>query len=117
MPNSARASLSALIVVFALFCILAHASAQSGAPLSAEDSDPRKLGWMTGFPPPPEKLIMQPETDYFSFPKLRWTVCHIRELLPTKQVSRGIGSPIPLEYAIDNGIDSVRFMPLGGGDP
>jgi CubicO group peptidase (beta-lactamase class C family) len=117
MPNSARASLSALVVVFALFCILAHASAQSGAPLSAEDSDPRKLDWMTGFPPPPEKLIMQPETDYFSFPKLRWTVCHIRELLPTKQVHRGIGSPIPLEYAIDNEIDRVRFMPLGGGEP
>ena len=36
------------------------------------------LGWMMGFPPPEEKLIRQPETDYFSFPKLRWTVCHIR---------------------------------------
>jgi CubicO group peptidase (beta-lactamase class C family) len=71
---------------------------------------------MTGFPPPPEKLIMQPESDYFSFPKLRWTVCHIRELLPTKQVNRGIGPPIPLAYAIDNGIDAVRFTPLGSNE-
>jgi len=43
---------------------------------------------------------LQPESDLFSFPKLRWTVCHIRELMPTKQVSRGISAPIPLEYAI-----------------
>jgi CubicO group peptidase (beta-lactamase class C family) len=96
---------------------LAHAAAQSATPLSAEESDPKKLGWMTGFPPPPEKLIMQPESDYFSFPKLRWTVCHIRELLPTKQVSRGIGPPLPLNYAIDDGIDAVRFTPLGGDEP
>ena len=60
---------------------------------------------------------MQPESDYFSFPKLRWTVCHIRELLPTKQVSRGIGSPIPLKYAIDDNIDAVLFTPLGGEKP
>jgi hypothetical protein len=72
---------------------------------------------MTGFPPPPEKLIMQPESDYFSFPKLRWTVCHIRELLPTKQVSRGIDTPIPLTYAIDESINVVRFLPLGGDQP
>jgi len=94
-----------------------HTFAKSADPLSAEDSDPRKLGWMTGFPSPQDKLIMQPETDYFSFPKLRWTVCHIRELLPTKQVSRGIGASVPLKYLIDEGIDEVRFTPIGGGDP
>jgi hypothetical protein len=71
---------------------------------------------MEGFPPTPEKLIMQPESDFFSFPKLRWTVCHIRELMPTKQVSKGISSPVPLKYAIDD-IDAVTFTPLGGGKP
>jgi hypothetical protein len=104
----------ALIGILALFSGLEYASAQFSSPMSAENSDPSKLGWMMGFPPAPEKLIMQPESDYFSFPKLRWTVCHIRELLPTKQVSRGIGSPIKLSYAIDDGIDTVRFKPLGG---
>ena len=93
---------------------LKQAAAQSGR-LTAEESDPTKLGWMTGFPPPPDKLIMQPESDYFSFPKLRWTVCHIREFLPTKNVSRGIGPPVPLKYAIDAGIDAVSFTPLDGG--
>lgn len=90
------------------------ASAQSSSFMSAEDSDPSRLGWMTGFPPSPEKLIMQPESDFFGFPKLRWTVCHIRELMPTRQVSRGIGSPVPLAYAIDSDIDAVQFTPLGG---
>lgn len=87
----------AICVSFALsvsFLAAAGSIAQSNPqPLShknAEESDPRRLGWMEGFPPPSEKLIMQPETDYFSFPKLRWTVCHIRELMPTKQVGRGI---------------------------
>lgn len=97
------------------FLVASGLIAQASSYMSAEESDPRRLGWMDGFPPPPEKLIMQPESDYFSFPKLRWTVCHIRELMPTKQVSRGTGSPIPLEYAIDDGIDSVTFTPMGSG--
>jgi CubicO group peptidase (beta-lactamase class C family) len=58
---------------------------------------------------------MQPESDFFSFPKLRWTVCHIRELMPTKQVNRGIGPPVPLEYVIDDGIGAVTFTPMEGG--
>ena len=88
-------------------------SAQKVGSLTAAESDPRVLGWMNGFPPPSDKLIMQPQSNYFSFPKLRWTVCHIRELLPTKQVSRGLGVPISFEYSLDNDIDSITFAPLG----
>lgn len=83
----------------------------------AAASDPRALGWMQGFPPPPERIIGQPDTDYFGFPKLRWTVCHFRELLPTRRVSRGLGPPIPLVTDLDPGIDAVTFTPLGGGQP
>jgi len=117
MKRSVRGPLAVLIGMTVFFAGIGHVLAQSDKPLSAKDSDPKTLGWMTGFPPPPEKLIMQPESDFFSFPKLRWTVCHIRELLPTKQVSRGLGSPVPLEYAIDDRIDAVRFTPLGGDKP
>lgn len=81
--------------------------------LDATSSDPSHLGWMKGFPPSADKLIMQPESDFFSFPKLRWSVCHIRELVPTAQVSRGIGPASPLPYAIDNAIDAITFLPLG----
>lgn len=117
MSHSIRNSLVVLIGVLVLFGGLANTLAKTSNPLSAKESDPNQLGWMTGFPPRSEKLIMQPESDYFSFPKLRWTVCHIRELMPTKQVSRGIGDPISLQYAIDKNIDGVSFTPLGGGKP
>jgi hypothetical protein len=117
MSHSIRYSLVVLIGVLVLFVGLGNTLAKTSNPLSAEESDPNQLGWMTGFPPPSEKLIMQPESDYFSFPKLRWTVCHIRELMPTKRVSRGIGDPIPLQYAIDKNIDDVSLTPLGGGKP
>jgi CubicO group peptidase (beta-lactamase class C family) len=112
-----RISLSLFAGLLTALGLFAQANAQSGSSMGAEDSDPRRLGWMTGFPPPPEKLIMQPESDFFSFPKLRWTVCHIRELMPTKQVNGGIGPAVPLEYAIDDGIDAVTFTPMGGGKP
>lgn len=87
------------------------------AALSASESDPARLGWMVGSPPPPERRITQPQSNYFSFPRLRWTVCHIRELLPTRRVSRGLGAPRDLAYELDPGIDSVRFTPLNGGLP
>lgn len=72
------------------------------------------MGWMQGFPPPPDKLIGQPDSNFFSFPKLRWSVCHLREFLPTEQVSRGLGAPVPLHYALDDQIDELTFTPLNG---
>jgi len=94
------------------------AVAQS-APLSAQDSDPRVMGWMEGFPPPPDKLITQPDANYFSFPKLRWSVCHLREFLPTEEISRGVGAPVPLEYPtpaafaqLRADIDALTFRPM-----
>ncbi|MEM7587568.1 MAG: serine hydrolase [Acidobacteriota bacterium] len=72
---------------------------------------------MEGFPPPTSKLIMQPDSNYFSFPKLRWTVCHFRELLPTEQVSRGIGAPVPLTYDLaEAAIDALTFKPMGSDE-
>lgn len=117
MKHSIRCSIALHAGMLIVTGLLANANAQPSSYMSAGESDPVRLGWMTGFPSTPEKLIMQPESDFFSFPKLRWTVCHIRELMPTKQVNRGIGSPVPLEYAIDSGIDAVSFTPTGVGKP
>lgn len=75
------------------------------------------MGWMEGFPPRAERLITQPDANYFSFPKLRWSVCHLREFLPTEEVSRGLGAPEPLPYELDEAaIDKVTFVPLGGSE-
>lgn len=86
-------------------------------PPTADSTNPVTLGWMQGSPPPPEKLIMQPDSNYFSFPKLRWSVCHLRELLPTKQIRRGLAAPSALEYALDNQIDQLSFTPLFSEQP
>ena len=97
-------------------------SAAAQTPLTAAQSDPRALGWMQGFPPPADKIITQPDSVYFSFPKLRWSVCHLREFLPTEEISRGLGAPVPLprlnaeDLAIEQRIiDILSFRPLGGG--
>ena len=88
-------------------------SAYAQDTLNATDSDPNLLQWMQGFPPDSQKLIRYTDPDFFSFPKLRWTVCNFRQLMPTVNVSRGISSPVPLERAIDDGIDAVTFTPMG----
>jgi len=96
------------------------ATAQT-ATLSAQESDPRVMGWMKGFPPPEDKIITQPDSVYFSFPKLRWSVCHLREFLPTEEISRGLGPPVPLEYPPPyefaderQAIDALTFTPIDG---
>ena len=117
MSSSTTKIVFTLSVLAAAFVSNIWASEEASDPLSDSESNPIKLGWMQGFPPPQDKLIMQPESDFFSFPKMRWTVCHIRDLMPTKEVSRGIGAPVPMPYALDSDIDSVKFNPLGSNKP
>ncbi len=106
----------ALTVAIALAAAMPSMSeAQEKATMSADQSDPRRLGWMVGSPPPPDKIIRATDSDYFGFPKLRWTVCHFRQLMPTVVVSRGLGAPVPFERRIDAAIDAITFTPLGGG--
>ena len=88
----------------------------SAKPLSAEASDPKVMGWMQGFPPAPDKLVMQPQSNFFTFPRLRWTVCHMQELMPSQPISRGLGAPTPLDYQLDPKIDDISFQPLGSKD-
>ncbi|WP_232824868.1 serine hydrolase [Primorskyibacter marinus] len=91
--------------------------AQDKTPLSAQDSTPEALGWMQGFPPAADKTIRFTDPDYFAFPKLRWTVCHFREMMPTVAVRNGNDGVSDLPVDLDAGLDAVEFTPLGGGDP
>lgn len=93
------------------------AMAQSASPLSAEASDPQSMGWMQGFPPPADKVVRFTDADYFAFPKLRWTVCHFRELMPTIGVNDGAGGARDLPVALDPTLDAVTFTPLGSVEP
>ena len=97
LPVSLNAVAIAILTILGVV-VQSKTSAAQDSPLSAQASDPRVMGWMQGFPPPDDKLITQPDSNYFSFPKLRWSVCHLREFLPTEVISRGIDAPVPLPY-------------------
>lgn len=120
--SSSVSRLATLCVLGVIAFGMATSAAAQSAPLSAQESDPRVMGWMQGFPPPPDKLIVQPDANYFSFPKLRWSVCHLREFLPTEEISRGTGAPLPLQYLppaafadMAREIDALTFTPMNGG--
>jgi CubicO group peptidase (beta-lactamase class C family) len=78
-------------------------------------SDPVTLGWMQGFPPPPEKQVLWHNTDHWRFPKTRWAFSHFRELLPTVRVAGGHAAPLP--RAIDESLAQLSFTPLGSSTP
>ncbi|TMN93615.1 hypothetical protein CWB72_02400 [Pseudoalteromonas phenolica] len=66
---------------------------------------------MVGFPPPIDKRVTLPDSNFFSFPKLRWSVCHMRELLPSASIARNPYAYSPLKYALLQGIDELTFKP------
>ena len=92
---------------------LAVAKADS---LDAIASDPNTMGWMQGFPPPDDRIIVYSASDYFSFPEFRWSFCHFREIQATKRVGRGIGPVSPFVEALDPAIDDVTFTPIGAAE-
>ncbi len=122
--SSSISNLAALAAGIAITLGTATGALAQSAPLSAQESAPNVMGWMQGFPPPPDKLITQPDSNFFSFPKLRWSVCHLREFLPTEEISRGTGAPVPLTYPspaefadLAREIDALTFMPIDGDTP
>jgi CubicO group peptidase (beta-lactamase class C family) len=69
---------------------VATAASQTATP-TATETDPETLGWMQGFPPPPDKTITFHNGSFRSFPELRWAWSNIRQLVPTVNVWRGAG--------------------------
>ena len=112
-PLAIRVVLTALLGVG----VMGGAVAQTAAPPSAQNSDPDKLGWMLGSPPPPDKIIRWADGSFLKFPQLRWTFSNIRQLVPTTNVSRGLLPPTPLPRAERRDLDAVSFVPLGKTEP
>ncbi|PIF78853.1 hypothetical protein CLU95_6052 [Variovorax sp. 54] len=83
----------------------------------AAASDPAKLGWMTGSPPPPDRTLRFDDGSYFQFPAMRWSVSNFRQLMPTVNVSRGLGAPTALPQALRQDIDTLSFTPLDAKTP
>ncbi|PUE35814.1 serine hydrolase [Limnohabitans sp. Jir72] len=84
---------------------------------TAAQTDPVALGWMVGSPPPADKLIRFADGSGYKFPQTRWSFSNFRQLLPTTQVSRGTGAPVPLPRALRDDLDAVSFVPLGKDTP
>jgi CubicO group peptidase (beta-lactamase class C family) len=80
-------------------------------------SDPAALGWMRGHPPPPDKIIRHADDNFLDFPRNRWALSHMRELLPTVGVWRGtgrkhdLGAPSAADAAT---LDGLTFQDLAG---
>jgi CubicO group peptidase (beta-lactamase class C family) len=80
---------------------------------NATESDPVKMGWMVGTPPPIEKLVQYTDMGHYTFPKTRWSFANFRSLVPTKNISRGDGAIAALPLALRGEIDALRFVPTG----
>ncbi|SEN18369.1 hypothetical protein SAMN04487857_11184 [Pseudomonas sp. ok272] len=97
----------------ALLATLTAATAGATTYPDAAASDPATLGWMVGSPPPADRIIRFADGSYFKFPQMRWSVSHFRQLMPTLNVSRGLGAPGVLVQSPDTQINGLAFTPLG----
>lgn len=84
---------------------------------NAVESDPAALGWMVGAPPPADRIVRFEDGSYWRFPQMRWSVSNFRQLMPTVNVSRGLGAPNVLERTLRDDIDALTFLPLGSDQP
>jgi CubicO group peptidase (beta-lactamase class C family) len=105
------------LMAAALLSLSVGALAQPAPPKlpDAQASDPVTLGWMMGFPPPPDRVIRFADGSFYAFPQLRWTFSNYRRLVPTGNVSRGLAAPVLLPRAERDDLDAVSFKVLGSG--
>lgn len=80
----------------------------------AAASDPRLLEIMQGFPPVAEKQVKLADGSLWTFPKLRWTFSHLRDVAPSTAVLRGEGKSKTMPRQIRDDLDTVKFTSLDG---
>lgn len=83
----------------------------------AEASDPVRIGWMIGSPPPADLVVRTDDLGHMTFPKTRWSFSHWREMLPSAEVSRDRSAHSVLPRRERSDLDQVVFTPLGGSQP
>ncbi len=88
-------------------------AAQGSTTTNAAESDPGRLRWMAGSPPPPDRIIRFEDESFLRFPMWRWSFSHWRELVPTVGVARGPRPARALPLALRDDLDAVAFQPLG----
>lgn len=103
-------------LLLALFAATAQVQADT-PPLDTVQSDPARMGWMVGFPPPADKYVHVEDGSSWTFPKTRWAFAHFRELFPTAAVSRGKGPVAPLPIALRPDIAQINVTWPGQDKP
>lgn len=78
---------------------------------SAAETNPEKMQWMQGFPPPADKTLHATDGSYFMFPGLRYSVNHMQEFSPTRTVPCAKEKQYTVKTKYDANIDSIRFTP------
>ena len=94
-------------------CVTISTAQEKTKYLDALQSDPARMRWMIGSPPPADRIPRFDDGSFFQFPALRWSVAHMRQFMPTVNVSRGLGASIPILTNFNRDIDKVKFVPLG----
>ena len=83
----------------------------------AKQTLPQKMGWMQGFPPPQEKTLHASDGSFFEFPALRYSVNHMREFFPTRNVPSGNGKKYTLKTKLNPEIGKITFTPWDSDKP
>jgi CubicO group peptidase (beta-lactamase class C family) len=81
--------------------------------LDAIASDPLAMGWMQGFRPTDDKIVSATDGSFFSFPAMRYSVCNMRQFMPTVNVPSAQNNRYVFQTNIDKGIDKIVFRPWG----
>jgi hypothetical protein len=110
-------SLVTLIGIFLVTVSVASEQPSNMQEWTSRNSDPAVFNWMNGSPPPDDRIIRFEDGTYFTFPQMRWSVCHFDQLMPTKRLSRGLSAPILLQRTIVEGLDIVTFIPMNSKKP
>lgn len=106
----------AAAMTLALGAHFAHAQTAAPKFLTAEESDPIKMGWMVGSPPPADKVVQFATGGTVRFPQTRWSFSNVRQLVTTTNVSRGLGAVSALPRQEMKNIDALTFQVMGTND-
>lgn len=101
-----------------IFCmIVTTLTAKAQTQLTASESDPIRIGWMQGFPPPPDRTVSMADGSFFEFPALRYSVCNMRLFMPTREVRSAQVNRYTFKVCLDPDIDNITFIPLFEKEP
>lgn len=99
------------IILFIFSAFLYQISFAQNVQWDANNSNPKNMGWMKGFPPKKDSTLSAVDGSFFRFPALRYSVCHMRQFLPTVVVQSPAKNRYTFKSNIDSKIDKLTFLP------